>query len=82
MSYELRLSKPASKFLAKHPKEKKKFVGIFREIANNYDEAIKQYDIKQMKGSTIETYRLRVGKYRVIYRLYNDILVFTFEYSS
>lgn len=75
MSYELRFSKPSSKFLEKHPKEKKKFLDVFSEIAKNYEKTVNQYDIKQMKGTTSETYRLRIGKYRAIYRLYNDILV-------
>lgn len=75
MTYELRLSKPASKFLEKHPKEKQKFIKIFKEITTDYEKAVNQYDIKQMKGTTSETYRLRIGKYRAIYRLYNDILI-------
>ena len=75
MSYELRISKPALKFLEKHPIEKKKFLEIFKEISTDYENAISKYDVKQMQGVTAETYRLRLGKYRAIYRLYNDVLV-------
>ena len=75
MSYELRISKPALKFLEKHPVEKKKFLEIFKEMSTDYDNAINKYDIKQMQGVSAETYRLRLGKYRAIYRLYNDVLV-------
>ena len=75
MSYELRISKPALKFLEKHPMEKKKFLEIFKEMSTDYDNAINKYDIKQMQGVSAETYRLRLGKYRAIYRLYNDVLV-------
>lgn len=75
MNYELRFSKPSFKFLEKHPKEKKKILEIFKEISNDYEKALIKYDIKQMKGTTSDTYRLRIGKYRAIYRLYNDILV-------
>ncbi len=75
MSYELRISKPALKFLEKHPMEKKKFLEIFKEMSTNYEDAVNKYDIKQMQGISAETYRLRLGKYRAIYRLYNDVLV-------
>ena len=75
MSYELRISKPALKFLEKHPVEKKKFLEIFKEMSTDYDNAINKYDIKQMQGASAEIYRLRLGKYRAIYRLYNDVLV-------
>ena len=62
MNYELRISKPALKFLEK-------------QISSDYEKSINKYDIKQMQGVNAETYRLRIGKYRAIYRLYNDILV-------
>ncbi len=75
MNYELRISKPALKFLEKHPMEKKKFLEIFKEMSDNYEDAVNKYDIKQMQGVSAETYRLRLGKYRAIYRLYNDVLV-------
>ena len=75
MNYELRISKPALKFLEKHPMEKKKFLEVFKEMSTNYENAINKYDIKQMQGVSAETYRLRLGKYRAIYRLYNDVLV-------
>ena len=50
MSYELRISKPALKFLEKHPMEKKKFLEIFKEVSTNYEDAVNKYDIKQKKG--------------------------------
>ena len=55
--------------------EKKKFLEVFKEMSTNYENAINKYDIKQMQGVSAETYRLRLGKYRAIYRLYNDVLV-------
>ena len=83
MNYELRISKPALKFLEKHPMEKKKFLEIFKEKSDNYEDAVNKYDIKQMQGVSAETYRLRLGKYRAIYRLYNDVLViFVLEIGS
>lgn len=44
-------------------------------MSTNYEDAVNKYDIKQMQGVSAETYRLRLGKYRAIYRLYNDVLV-------
>ena len=64
MSYELRISKPALKFLEKHPQEKKRFLEVFKEISSDYEKSINKYDIKQMQGVNAETYRLRIGKYR------------------
>ncbi|BDU51673.1 type II toxin-antitoxin system RelE family toxin [Haliovirga abyssi] len=75
MKYKLKLSKKAVKFLNKHSNEKEKIINIFKEIMPNYEKALKKYDIKQLKGTLEETYRLRIGKYRVIYKIYNDILV-------
>ena len=75
MSYELRISKPALKFLEKHPQEKKRFLEVFKEISSDYEKSINKYDIKQMQGVNADPCRLSIGKYRAIYRLYNDILV-------
>ena len=44
-------------------------------MSTDYDNAINKYDIKQMQGVSAETYRLRLGTYRALSRLYNDVLV-------
>lgn len=72
MSYELSLSKKSLKFLEKHPKEEVKFIEAFRNIVRGNFE---KYDIKQMKGNLEDCYRLRIGKYRAIYSIFEDILI-------
>lgn len=71
MSYKLEFKKKAIKFLEKHPKEKSKFIEVFRDIANGKED---RYDIKKLAGQ-IDFYRLRLGKYRAIYTIINDQLI-------
>ncbi len=77
LNYELRIKniKTSFKIFRKTSNGEKKFLEIFKEVSTNYEDAVNKYDIKQMQGVSAETYRLRLGKYRAIYRLYNDVLV-------
>mgnify|MGYP002523214777 CR=1 FL=1 len=68
MNYKIVFDKPAQKFLLKQPPEQRK-----RLLS-----AIKKLpyagDIKAMHGYT-GYFRLRVGSYRVIYSVDNDVLI-------
>ena len=67
MSYKIVFEKPAVKFLQKQPKDQQerllKAIRRLPEIG----------DIKAMQGHE-NLYRLRVGSYRVLYTIENDIL--------
>lgn len=71
--YDIDYHKKVIKFLAKQDINfRRKILNIFDEIAmspHNND-----YDIKPYKSKIPNQYRLRVGKYRFIYQIKNDIL--------
>ena len=65
MSYKIVIEKPALKFLQKQPQAQRE--RILKAIQGLPDVG----DIKPMSG----LYRLRVGSYRVIYTVENDLLI-------
>ncbi len=68
MAYEIIIEKPALRFLRKQTHENQ--TRILRAISNLPESG----DIKPLIGHR-STYRLRVGTYRVIYSLENNILI-------
>lgn len=66
MNYKIIIEKPAQKFIAKQPKPQQK--RIFQALKYLPD----QGDIKPLKGSN-NLFRLRVGSYRIIYTVENEI---------
>lgn len=74
--YEIEISKQVKKFFSKHPDLKDKIVTIFIDIKESpFDKIIwDKYDLKKLKGLD-ETYRLRVGDYRVIFNIQEDRLI-------
>lgn len=68
MQYKIEFDKRAVKFIAKQPKAQKE--RIFKAIYKLPDIG----DIKPMQGYQ-DTYRLRVGDYRILYTVDNNILV-------
>ena len=67
MKYRIVIDKPALKFLQKQPQEQRE--RLLKAISGLPDLG----DIKPLSGRT-NLYRLRVGTYRVIYAIENDIL--------
>lgn len=68
MTYKIVYEKPAVKFLRKQPPEQQR--RIIAAIHKLPDEG----DIKPLTGH-MGVYRLRVGAYRVIYSIENDVLI-------
>ena len=68
MSYKIVIEKPALKFLQKQPQAQRE--RILKAIQGRPDVG----DIKPMAGHP-GLYRLRVGSYRVIYTVENDLLI-------
>lgn len=68
MSYRVIIDKPAMKFLQKQPRQQQE--RLLKAIYQLPDVG----DIKPMSGHD-NLYRLRVGSYRVIYTVENEILV-------
>ncbi|MEA2050466.1 MAG: type II toxin-antitoxin system RelE/ParE family toxin [Campylobacterota bacterium] len=71
--YDIDYHKKVIKFLAKQDIEFiKKILNTFDKIAiNPYNN---EFDIKPYKSKISNQYRLRVGKYRFIYQVKDDIL--------
>lgn len=68
MSYTIKLSKKAQKFIkAQQPKQQERLLKAIAKLPLDGD-------IKALSG-TDNAYRLRVGDYRVIYEVYHDILL-------
>lgn len=67
MKYQIVIDKPALKFLLKQPQEQRE--RLLKAINKLPDMG----DIKPMSGHE-NLYRLRVGNYRVIYTVENNIL--------
>lgn len=70
MKYRIEIEKPAEKFIMKLPKpERERIIRAISGLPQNGD-------IKQLKGRKSRgLYRLRVGDYRIIYRLDNGRLI-------
>ena len=68
MNYDIRIDKPARKFIERQPKDQQ--ARILKAIANL--PAIG--DIKPLQGQP-EVYRLRVGSYRIIYTIQEELVI-------
>ena len=68
MQYRIEIDKRAVKFISKQPKPQRE--RLLRAIYKLPEIG----DIKQMQGYN-DYYRLRVGDYRVIYTVNNDVLL-------
>lgn len=70
MSYTIRIEKPAEKFIMRQPKgEQERLLKAIRKLPHEGD--IKRLQGKKSKGFD----RLRVGDYRVIFRVERDQLI-------
>lgn len=68
MIYKIEIAKPAQKFIAKQPKSQQ--IRLLQAIQKLPLEG----DIKKLAGRTNQ-YRLRVGDYRIIYEVHDDVLI-------
>jgi len=68
----------AENFIKKNKKIGLKFFIAFKELAENSDLKVANYDIVIMKSKK-NTFRLRIGKYRAIFIVEDEIRVLTVE---
>lgn len=68
-TYKIEIEKPALKFIQKQPKPQR--IRIIQAI-----QKLPEGDIKKLQGNH-DFYRLRVGDYRIIYRIEEDRLLIT-----
>ena len=71
MIYKIKYEKDAQKFINKNKQIGQKFKTAFTEITTDIQKNFIKYDIKKLKN-IINTYRLRIGKYRAIFKIVNN----------
>ena len=68
MKYRIEINKRARKFIAsQQPKQQKRILKAIMKLPDGDD-------VKQLSGHN-NVFRLRVGSYRIIYEVYNDVLL-------
>jgi mRNA interferase RelE/StbE len=74
MSYQVEISDKASKFLEKHKTHQSSIDEKLIELIAFYDdeEDIPKPDVKKLKGKYEGLFRLRIGKVRVIFKMYRS----------
>ena len=80
--YKIELSSKVTKFLKKRtPKEQTRLIEIFEILQENpYDNDLQ---IKALKGTTSNSFRLRFKKYRIIYEVIDDeLLIYLIDADS
>ena len=71
-SYDVLIDERVEKDLSKIPKHiVEKFIGLLDEFEYFPTQSRSGFDVKSMKGYSDNTYRLRIGVYRVLYSVDN-----------
>ncbi|MBO7451576.1 MAG: type II toxin-antitoxin system RelE/ParE family toxin [Clostridiales bacterium] len=73
MEYVIQYVKTADKYLCKHEDLRTHFETAIR--AKMCGENLEQIDIKEIKGKRNSYYRMRIGKYRIVYAIINGKLI-------
>ena len=82
-SFKIRYSKDAKKFIMKNKLVGIRFMKAFDDIASDIMN-VKYYDIVKFKSNMFnDVFRMRIGKYRAIFRVINnELLIFVFVIDS
>lgn len=82
-SYKIKYHTNALKFIKSNKLYGLKFMKAFCDICSSRNE-INKYDIKKIKSSQYnDIFRLRIGKYRAIFRIIDqELIVFVFDIDS
>ena len=85
-SYEVLVDEKVEKDLEKVPNYiVEKFLRLLDEFEKNPIRMRSGFDVKLMEGYPSNTYRLRIGKYRILYAVDNDnkkVRITTIQYRS
>ena len=83
ISYKIKYHKKAYKFIKENKLYGLKFIKAFSDISHDLNNVCK-YDIKKLHNPTYnDIFRLRIGKYRAIFRVIKDeILILVFDIDS
>lgn len=83
ISYKVKYHKKAYKFIKENKLIGLRFVKAFCDISNDIKNVTK-YDIKKLHNPIYnDIFRLRIGKYRAVFRIINkEIIIFVFDIDS
>lgn len=82
MLYKVKYSKSAEKFIKKNKEYGLKFYKAFRDLSEDKENFFR-YDIKIFRCSERNIFRLRIEKYRAIFKVVEDeIVIFVFDIDS
>jgi mRNA interferase RelE/StbE len=73
LTYKIIIEKKAHKFIKKQDKIRQK--QIMKVLNKLQADPYNLPNVKRIKGSDFETYRYRLGDFRLIYRIHNDKLL-------
>ena len=73
MIYEIQYTKAADKFLNSHEEVRTQYELSIKELlVGEHPETV---DVKRIKGSRNDYYRIKLGRYRVIYTIINGKII-------
>lgn len=83
ISYKVKYHKNAYEFIKNNKLYGLKFIKAFSDISNDLNN-VSKYDIKKLHNPNYnDIFRLRIGKYRAIFRVIKDeIIIFVFDIDS
>ncbi|MDO4197851.1 MAG: type II toxin-antitoxin system mRNA interferase toxin, RelE/StbE family [Erysipelotrichaceae bacterium] len=74
-SFKILYSKDSKKFIKANKYTGARFMMVFSELSQDFISTFRKYDIERLKGGYKDFYRLRIGKYRAVFRVVEDTLV-------
>lgn len=81
--YAVKYKSPAENFIRKNKAVGIRFLKAFDDLSKDYIASFSNYDIKKMKSTLDNLYRLRIGKYRAIFQIKNnELIILVFDIDS
>ena len=71
--YEIQYTKKAEKFFEKHEEIREQYEQSIRQLITGDNPG--EIDVKRISGKRNEYFRIRLGSYRVVYAIINNIIV-------
>ena len=71
--YEIQYTKKAEKFFEKHEEVREQYEQSIRQLVTGDNPG--EIDVKRISGKRNEYFRIRLGSYRVVYAIINNIIV-------
>lgn len=73
LAYEIQYTKAAEKFMKVHEDVREEYEAAIKELLTG--EHPEKVDVKRIRGKRNDYYRIKLGKYRVVYAIINGKIV-------